>query len=1137
VKSITETVPLVGADVEVKLLGPGGKTFDLASGKTGLNGAAELTFKTPELPTGKYALEVYTRSQYDKEKLKREVQIRSGAKILLVTDKPLYQPAQVMRIRALALRPFDLKPVAGTPLVFEVEDAKGNKVFKRTQTTSDFGVAAVDFQLADEVNMGDYHVRAIAGDQQADKTVAVKRYVLPKFKSELTVDKRFYLPKETVHADLQTDYFFGKPVARGKVKVTASTFDVQFKEFQTWEGATDANGHAKFDIKLPDYFVGQPLQKGDALLRLEVKVTDTADHAETISKSYTVSDQPIRVSLIPEGGRLIPAMENRIFAAAIYPDGSPAPCQVKLWTGRTAKGQALATLQTNEAGLAEFKLTPKEDQFRAGNWAQRQVEMVGRTSMAWAPNSYFDVYAEAADSKGNTAHTVAEINSEPQGENILMRLGKAIYQAGDTLQVDLRTSSGLPTVYLDLVKNGQTMLSRWLETKNGKAGYSLDLPAELFGTLEVHAYQMLATGEIIRDSRVIYVQPGNELKVDVRADKDVYQPGGTGKIRFQITDRAGRPTAAALGVIIVDEAVYALQELQPGLEKVYFTLQEELLKPKTQIVYKPRESIDNLVRESALPADKQQIAQVLLTSVQPKPPAIWQVAPEVERRQQVEAQIQQIGMSLLQLAAPGNPPFLRFDRDTNRWVVRPDLLNGLDASLRKDPLGRPWTWEGLAKVEKHFTPERLARAATLQHMQQLFWAIINYTNAHRAEWHLRGSWKFPDNVIAAAGRSQGMDARWLRDAWGRTIRLVQRKQKAADANWDQFAEHELVSAGPDREFGTEDDIKFTVADQSGTFAWWWVDERSRLAMQNHGPVWRGMARNGNMLFFGAAPAGAGGGMMGGARAGRMMRGMAVDGAEPLQMMAAPMAVRKGGAAALEAAKDGAGVNQGAGAQPTRVREFFPETLLWQPALITDDRGQAELPVEFADSITTWRLSASASSRGGSLGGVTAPLRVFQDFFVDLDLPVTLTQNDEVAFPVAVYNYLKTPQTVKLELQREPWFDLVDAEGFTRSLDLKPNQVTAVKFRLKARQIGSLPLTVKASGSHMSDAVKRTIEVVPDGTRIEKVVTDRLTGKIKQTIEIPPNAIPDASKILVKVYPGIFSQVMEGMEGMMRMPFG
>ena len=147
-------------------------------------------------------------------------------------------------------------------------------------------------------------------------------------------------------------------------------------------------------------------------------------------------------------------------------------------------------------------------------------------------------------------------------------------------------------------------------------------------------------------------------------------------------------------------------------------------------------------------------------------------------------------------------------------------------------------------------------------------------------------------------------------------------------------------------------------------------------------------------------------------------------------------------------------------------------MLWQPALITDDKGIADLAVSFADSITTWRLSASANSKGGALGGATVPLKVFQDFFVDIDLPVFLTQSDEVAFPVAVYNYLKTPQTVKIELQNEPWFELLDQGGLVRSLDLKPNEVTSVKFRIRAGKIGMQPLTVKAFGSKKSDAVKR-----------------------------------------------------------------
>ena len=51
--------------------------------------------------------------------------------------------------------------------------------------------------------MGDYHLRAVLGETRAEKTVQVKRYVLPKFKVEVKADKSFYLPKETVKIELQ----------------------------------------------------------------------------------------------------------------------------------------------------------------------------------------------------------------------------------------------------------------------------------------------------------------------------------------------------------------------------------------------------------------------------------------------------------------------------------------------------------------------------------------------------------------------------------------------------------------------------------------------------------------------------------------------------------------------------------------------------------------------------------------------------------------------------------------------------------------------------------------------------------------------------------------------------------------------
>src|SRR5262249_7206040 len=161
--------------------------------------------------------------------------------------------------------------------------------------------------------------------------------------------------------------------------------------------------------------------------------------------------QAIRVSIIPESGRLVPGLENRLFVAAIYPDGHPAPCTVKLWTGREGKGDPLATGKTNAAGLAEFRLTPKPEQFRAAHWEQKNIEMLGgQARPVWGQKHLLDLTAEAKDARGNTARAVTEVASDPLGENVVLRLDKAIYRGGDAMKVDLRTSAGLPTAYLDI---------------------------------------------------------------------------------------------------------------------------------------------------------------------------------------------------------------------------------------------------------------------------------------------------------------------------------------------------------------------------------------------------------------------------------------------------------------------------------------------------------------------------------------------------------------------------------------------------------------------------------------------------------------------------------------------------------------
>jgi hypothetical protein len=228
------------------------------------------------------------------------------------------------------------------------------------------------------------------------------------------------------------------------------------------------------------------------------------------------------------------------------------------------------------------------------------------------------------------------------------------------------------------------------------------------------------------------------------------------------------------------------------------------------------------------------------------------------------------------------------------------------------------------------------------------------------------------------------------------------------------------------------------------------------------------------------------------------------------------------------------------AEPPRLRQFFPETLFWLPEAVTDEGGHASVEIPIADSITTWRLSALASSQDGRLGAAT------------VGLPVALTQGDEVSVPVAVYNYLPEAQRVRLELEPADWYTALSDQStslpiYQSTITIGADDVEVVYFRLRVERFGRHALQVTAWGQQQSDAIQKEVTVHPDGKRFDFAISDRLEPAlggaegdgtdVETTIPIPAQAIPGTARVDVKIYPGILSQVVEGMESILRMPYG
>jgi len=1090
--------PIANAHVEVSLKPAEGRAIPLFEGQTDASGSLPVSFHIPADAPAEAQLVVETRSDVGRDRVEQPVTIQREYRLLLSSDKPLYQPGQIIRMRALALSTFDLTPARGATVNFLVEDPKGNKVFRKDVIASDFGVAAADFTLADMVNQGSYKLSVAIGDTgesttRSEKTVEVRPYVLPKFAVNVTTDRSFYLPGQRVEGTVQADYFFGKPVAEGQVHVVGSVWDVQRTAVVDVQGQTDANGGYEFGFDLPAYFAGSGLESGQSQFALEVTVVDQTDHAEQTSSVLPIAAQPLVIEAVAESGRtqgvgvLKPGVENVVYILTSYPDGRPAPTTLQIGVN---DGPA-AELTTGAYGLAEFTFTPQQ-------------------------GGYYVLNITARDETGQQAVRAIDFQTESGADSVLLRTDRAAYVVGETMSLVALTPVESGDVYLDIVKAGQTLSTRSARVENAKAEFAVDVTPEMYGTLELHAYKVLLDGAIVRDTRLVVVDAPNDVAIAVAADKETYLPGEPATIDFQTSDAGGAGVQTALGVAIVDESVFALQRQDPGFAKLYFLLEQELMEPFYQVegfelpaAYTPAEQEIRAAQDYAAKATWAGAPATAAQPINSRPQKESAVYVAQERGFARIGQASAIGLILI-------PPLL--------WVV-------VVVALRRTGIVRR-------------SLKRFAIALGIVLLVGIGlggWLIVLGQSFYYIDMETALIW-----LAAVLGLGVLI---FVGYAW------VKREPAA------QFLAL-LTLAWPALFF-----LLIRAVDQGGepTEGLLVAALLTYLLIPGAYLLFGQLRWLQNQRFAGGLSTGLGGFTALGALitlsaffmvSPRMAAGDRLMGEEGMgqQWEIPPMEVTVT-VEVEEILMANDSDKQSAGAEAPRLRQYFPETLYWNPEVLTDEGGFVSLDIPMADSITTWRLTALASSQDGRLGFTTRGVRVFQDFFVDIDLPAALTQGDEIAIPVGVFNYLSEAQTVRLEVQPEPWFEPLGA--MTHTLTIASNDIDVVYFPIRVlnpstgsgRGFGRQGFQVTAWGEMMSDAIRREVSVVPDGKEVNLTESDWLRASADAehpadvehpkeiALTIPPEAVPETPRVEVKIYPGAMSQVVEGLEQILRLPDG
>lgn len=530
-----------------------------AKGKTDADGFAVLDFKIPEKIDIEEGDEIkITGSKYGYvRQISEDLEAESDRfSAYLNTDKPLYQPGQMLNVRGILLRTSAAVNtiVSDAELDFSVKDGDDSLLYKSTVKTSGFGIAAISWTIPENAKLGEYkiEVKNADGEIVGYESIKVTRYDLPNFTVSAKADKNFYLANDkTAVVTVSADYLFGKPVAKGKAKIAREnerewnyrTQKWSIDEGETYEGEADESGKFTAQIDLSDdhaelesngwrryedlhfaaYFT-DPTTNRTEQKRFDIRLTKEAIHIYFVGQTY---DQNPNFPLV-------------YFVSTFYADGSPVAADVEI-TGKfddETTEKSIARIKTNSfgAGKLEFAAPKNAD-----------IEKDLKLKIA------------ARDGKNQTG-TLDENIDFGNDDQLKIKTEKTIFRDGETIKAEIFSTEKSGLVYVDLVKDWSVIYSGFAELKDNRAELKIPFQPQFKGELTIAAYSEIYEAEndrldLIKTSRGIIFPAPTNLNVEAKFSQSVYRPNEEGRINFSVFSPEKMPVESALGIVVFDKAI------------------------------------------------------------------------------------------------------------------------------------------------------------------------------------------------------------------------------------------------------------------------------------------------------------------------------------------------------------------------------------------------------------------------------------------------------------------------------------------------------------------------------------------------------------------------------------------------------
>jgi len=165
-------------------------------------------------------------------------------------------------------------------------------------------------------------------------------------------------------------------------------------------------------------------------------------------------------------------------------------------------------------------------------------------------------------------------------------------------------------------------------------------------------------------------------------------------------------------------------------------------------------------------------------------------------------------------------------------------------------------------------------------------------------------------------------------------------------------------------------------------------------------------------------------------------------------------------------------------QNPEIKDDFRSCIYWNKTIQTDKNGQAKFSFYNSDEVTSFAIIGEGISALGHVGHSKHNYAVLDPIEIETKLPIYASVNDEIVMPVRIKNNTNQSQNILIKFIEN---DVIKTNDNLKNITLNPNESTSINYLFSTnKSFKNIPIVLEITQNNKSFKIEKTLDIYSVG---------------------------------------------------------